>query len=106
MVEPDFEHLVNALHDADQGQRKRIAASPCVAKASTAVMTRGKSSQYENSFVDDVANELGDDVMKKIVGTSLDKPSEITALAAMDERERPNSKPCQPGVGCPMAWAC
>ena len=26
--------------------------------------------------------------MKKIVGTSLDKPSEITALAAMDEQER------------------
>ena len=34
------------------------------------------------------ATELGDDVMKKIVGTSLDKPSEITALAAMDEQER------------------
>jgi hypothetical protein len=26
--------------------------------------------------------------MKRIVGTSLDKKSEITALAAMDERER------------------
>jgi hypothetical protein len=34
------------------------------------------------------ATVLGDDVMKKIVGTSLDKPSEITALAAMDEQER------------------
>ena len=34
------------------------------------------------------ATALGDDVMKKIVGTSLDKPSEITALAAMDEQER------------------
>src|SRR5580704_18154157 len=34
------------------------------------------------------ATELGDDVMKKIVGTSLDKPSEITALSAMDEQER------------------
>jgi hypothetical protein len=34
------------------------------------------------------ATALGDDVMKKIFGTSLDKPSEITALAATDERER------------------
>jgi hypothetical protein len=34
------------------------------------------------------ATELGDEVMKKIVHTSLDKPSEITALAAMDEQER------------------
>ena len=34
------------------------------------------------------ATALGDDVMKKIVGTSLDTPSEITALAAMDEQER------------------
>jgi hypothetical protein len=34
------------------------------------------------------ATALGDDVMKKIVGTSLDKPSEITALAAMEEQER------------------
>jgi hypothetical protein len=34
------------------------------------------------------ATALGDDVMAKIVGTSLDKQSEITALAAMDEQER------------------
>jgi hypothetical protein len=34
------------------------------------------------------AEKIGDDVMKKIVGTSLDKQSEITALAAMDEHER------------------
>jgi hypothetical protein len=34
------------------------------------------------------ADKIGDDVMKRIVGTSLDKKSEITALAAMDERER------------------
>ncbi len=34
------------------------------------------------------ATALGDELMKKIVGTSLDKPSEITALAAMDEEER------------------
>src|SRR5271166_3026732 len=34
------------------------------------------------------AEKIGDDVLKKIVGTSLDKQSEITALAAMDEHER------------------
>jgi len=34
------------------------------------------------------ATALGDDMLKKIVGTSLDKPSEITALAAMEEQER------------------
>jgi ParB-like chromosome segregation protein Spo0J len=34
------------------------------------------------------AAKIGDEVMKKIVGTSLDKQSEITALAAMDEQER------------------
>jgi hypothetical protein len=34
------------------------------------------------------AAKIGDDVMKKIVGTSLDQQSEITALAAMDEQER------------------
>jgi ParB-like chromosome segregation protein Spo0J len=34
------------------------------------------------------AEKIGDDVMKRIVGTSLDKRSEITALAAMDEQER------------------
>ena len=34
------------------------------------------------------AEKIGDDVMKKIVGTSLDKQSEITALAATDEPER------------------
>jgi hypothetical protein len=34
------------------------------------------------------AKKIGDDVLKKIVGTSLDKQSEITALAAMDEHER------------------
>jgi hypothetical protein len=34
------------------------------------------------------AEKIGDDVMKKIVGTSLDKQSEITALAAMDEQQR------------------
>jgi ParB family chromosome partitioning protein len=34
------------------------------------------------------AEKIGDDVMKRIVGTSLDKRSEITALAAMDELER------------------
>jgi hypothetical protein len=33
------------------------------------------------------AEKIGDDVMKKIVGTSLDKRSEITELAAMDEHE-------------------
>jgi hypothetical protein len=33
------------------------------------------------------ATALGDE-MKKIVDTSLDKPREITALAAMDEQER------------------
>jgi hypothetical protein len=32
--------------------------------------------------------DIGDAVMTKIVGTSLDKQSEITALAAMDEHER------------------
>ena len=34
------------------------------------------------------AAKIGDDVLKKIIGTSLDKQSEITALAAMDEHER------------------
>jgi hypothetical protein len=34
------------------------------------------------------AAKIGDEVLKKIVGTSLDKKSEITALAAMDEHER------------------
>jgi ParB family chromosome partitioning protein len=34
------------------------------------------------------AAKIGDDVLKKIVGTSLDRQSEITALAAMDEQER------------------
>jgi hypothetical protein len=34
------------------------------------------------------ARKIGDAAMKKIVGTSLDKQSEITALAAMDEHER------------------
>jgi ParB-like chromosome segregation protein Spo0J len=34
------------------------------------------------------AEKIGDDVLKKIVGTSLDKQSEITALAAMDEHAR------------------
>jgi hypothetical protein len=34
------------------------------------------------------AEKIGDDVMRKIIGTSLDKKSEITALAAMDEQER------------------
>ncbi len=34
------------------------------------------------------AEKIGDDVLKKIVGTSLDKQSEITALVAMDENER------------------
>jgi hypothetical protein len=37
------------------------------------------------------ATSLCDDVMKKIVGTS--KPSEITALAAMDEQERQQKRP-------------
>src|SRR5271154_5199323 len=34
------------------------------------------------------AEKIGDDVMKRIVGTSLDKRSEITALAAMNGYER------------------
>jgi hypothetical protein len=34
------------------------------------------------------AEKIGDALMEKIVGTSLDKQSEITALAAMDEQER------------------
>ena len=34
------------------------------------------------------AEKIGDDVMRKIVGTSLDRQSEITALAAMDEQQR------------------
>ena len=34
------------------------------------------------------AEKIGDDVMKRIVGTPLDKKREITALAGMDERER------------------
>jgi hypothetical protein len=34
------------------------------------------------------AEKIGDDMMKKIIGTSLDKKNEITALAAMDEQGR------------------
>ena len=34
------------------------------------------------------AEKIGDDVMRRIIGTSLDKKREITALAAMDEQER------------------
>jgi ParB family transcriptional regulator, chromosome partitioning protein len=34
------------------------------------------------------AAKIGDDMMKKIIGTSLDRPSEITALAAVDKQER------------------
>jgi hypothetical protein len=34
------------------------------------------------------AEKIGDDMMKEIIGTSLDKKSEITALAAMDEQEQ------------------
>ena len=34
------------------------------------------------------AEKIGDDVLKRIVGKSLDKKGEISALAAMDERER------------------
>jgi ParB-like chromosome segregation protein Spo0J len=34
------------------------------------------------------AEKIGDDRLKRIVGTSLDKKTEITALAAMDELER------------------
>jgi hypothetical protein len=43
------------------------------------------------------AEKIGDDVMKKIVGTSLDKRSEITAVATMDEHE------CQEIVDCAVA---
>jgi ParB family transcriptional regulator, chromosome partitioning protein len=41
------------------------------------------------------AEKIGDDVMRKIIGTSLDKKSEITALAAMDEQERQEFKVSQ-----------
>jgi hypothetical protein len=34
------------------------------------------------------AKPLGDETLRRIAGTSLDKPSEIAALAAMDEQER------------------
>jgi hypothetical protein len=34
------------------------------------------------------AEKIGDDMMKKVIGTSLDKKNEITALAAMDEQGR------------------
>jgi hypothetical protein len=34
------------------------------------------------------AKTLGDETLQRIAGTSLDTPSEITALAAMDEQER------------------
>ena len=46
------------------------------------------------------AEKIGDDIMKKIVGTSLDRQSEITALAAMDEHEGSGSG----GLGDISTW--
>jgi hypothetical protein len=88
---------LKALHEQEHPKSKGGRPSKTVPKAGKVSkperFTKAhakRTGRSEAAVQQDVAEatELGDDVMKKIVGTSLDKPSEITALAAMDEQER------------------
>jgi ParB-like nuclease domain len=88
---------LKALHEQEHPKSKGGRPSKTVPKAGKVSkperFTKAhakRTGRSEAAVQQDVAEAtvLGDDVMKKIVGTSLDKPSEITALAAMDEQER------------------
>ena len=88
---------LKALHEQEHPKSKGGRPSRTVPKAGKVSkperFTKAHSKRTgrsEAAVQQDVAEAtaLGDDVMNKIVGTSLDKPSEITALAAMDEQER------------------
>jgi len=88
---------LKALHEQEHPKSKGGRPSRTVPKAGKVSkperFTKAhakRTGRSEAAVQQDVAEAtaLGDDVMKKIVGTSLDKPSEITALAAMDEQER------------------
>jgi ParB-like nuclease domain len=88
---------LKALHEQEHPKSKGGRPSKTVPKAGKVSkperFTKAhakRTGRSEAAVQQDVAEAtaLGDDVMKKIVGTSLDTPSEITALAAMDEQER------------------
>jgi hypothetical protein len=88
---------LKALHEQEHPKSKGGRPSKTVPKAGKVSkperFTKAhakRTGRSEAAVQQDVAEAtaLGDDVMKKIFGTSLDKPSEITALSAMDEQER------------------
>jgi len=92
-----YTRRLKALHEQEHPKSKGGRPSRTVPKAGKVSkperFTKAHSKRTgrsEAAVQQDVAEAtaLGDDVMNKIVGTSLDKPSEITALAAMDEQER------------------
>jgi hypothetical protein len=88
---------LKALHEQEnpksKGGRpsKTVPKSGNVSKPERFTKAHAKrTGRSEAAVQQDVAEAtaLGDEVMAKIVGTSLDKQSEITALAAMEEHER------------------
>jgi hypothetical protein len=92
-----YTRKLKALHEQEHPKSKGGRPSRTVPKAGKVskperfTMAHAKrTARSEAAVQQDVAEAtaLGDDMMKKIVGTSLDKPSEITALSAMDEQER------------------
>jgi hypothetical protein len=92
-----YTRRLKALHEQEHPKSKGGRPSRTVPKAGKVSkperFTKAhakRTGRSEAAVQQDVAEAtaLGNDVMKKIVGTSLDKPSEITALAAMDEQER------------------
>jgi hypothetical protein len=93
-----------ALYEEEHPETKRGSAGGR-AKARKGAKSQNATSKQTLAFIDvhakqidrhratiareiSEAEKIGDDVMRKIVGTSLDRQSEITALAAMDEQQR------------------
>jgi len=63
----------------------RSGTAPAFTKAHAKRTGRSPSAVAQDAAE---AKTLGDETLQRIAGTSLDTPSEITALAAMDEQER------------------
>jgi hypothetical protein len=92
-----YTRRLKALHEQEHPKSKGGRPSRTVPKAGKVSkperFTKAhakRTGRSEAAVQQDVveATALGDDVMKKIVGTSLDKPSEITALISATGRRR------------------
>src|SRR5271156_451667 len=81
--------------DPDTATRaRRVRIRPCRANcrawAYSATRSAKRTGRSPSAVAQDAAEAktLGDETLQRIAGTSLDTPSEIAALAAMDEQER------------------